>query len=73
MCVNRKKRLVNIFFRQELAFQFADTQSNQSKVFSFEKEGNAQGGRKFVVATYEEFWDVYRHLYAPPCPLNFRA
>ncbi|XP_078661428.1 DNA-directed primase/polymerase protein-like isoform X2 [Branchiostoma floridae x Branchiostoma belcheri] len=53
-----------LFPRQKLAFDFARCCKQDVHVFSCEVEGESeQGQRKYLVTTYEQFWDMYSVLH----------
>jgi hypothetical protein len=72
-----------LFAKQDFAFEFMKTRFESVHLFSFEKPGSGEGQRRFVVATYESFWENYsimgaehRHFYeviaeSAPCHLYF--
>lgn len=66
MLMYRSRKLKHVFQRQDAACAFADAGGASAglRVFSREKMDSNTGSRSFVVASYSEFWKVYKVL--PP-------
>lgn len=68
MYAYRSLSLKHVFKKQDAAFAFADAQPqvadvyDKPRVFSCETEGSTTGSRKFIVASWREFWKVYKRL-----------
>jgi hypothetical protein len=51
-----------IFPKQSLAFSYVDTCVEDVHVFAFEDEYSIEGQRKYLVTSFNYFWNVYNEL-----------
>ncbi|CAH1241750.1 PRIMPOL [Branchiostoma lanceolatum] len=62
--LRRPSPVWRLFPRQKLAFDFARCCKQDVHVFACEVEGESENGqRKYLVTTYEQFWDMYSVLH----------
>ncbi|XP_035664107.1 DNA-directed primase/polymerase protein-like [Branchiostoma floridae] len=62
--LRRPSPVWRLFPRQKLAFDFARCCKQDVHVFACEVEGESENGqRRYLVTTYEQFWDMYSVLH----------